>query len=247
MTQHELLAIEGNRETQVAKVRSDLVNTFEKKRHLFEEKRTLFTPNEEGAPQITEHQSDIQSTIRKELEWIRPHFTKLWDAEYQIEQTNTKAKADVVLEDGTILAAALPATFLLQLQKRLAELMHLAQAIPTLDPAKGFVEDRDRGEAIYKAREVRKKRTTKKPQVIVKYDATKEHPAQTELYNADVEIGTIEEQEWSGLLTPAEKAAILARIEELTRAVRSARSRANDEQVDKEQKVADRLLKYVFG
>jgi hypothetical protein len=70
----------------------------------------------------------------------------------------------------------------------------------------------------------------------VKYDAAKEHPAQTELYNADVEVGTIEEQEWSGLLTPAEKAAILARIEELTRAVRSARSRANDEQVDKEQR-----------
>lgn len=103
-------------------------------------------------------------------------------------------------------------------------------------PSQSFAEDRDRGEGIYKAREVRKKRTTKKPQVIVKYDAAKEHPAQTELYNADVEVGTIEEQEWSGLLTPAEKAAILARIEELTRAVRSARSRANDEQVDKEQR-----------
>lgn len=81
MKQHELLAIEGNLETQVAKVRSDLVNTFEKTRHLFEEKRTLFTPNEEGTHQVTEHQSDIPSTIRKELEWIRPHFTKLWDAE----------------------------------------------------------------------------------------------------------------------------------------------------------------------
>jgi hypothetical protein len=33
-------------------------------------------------------------------------------------------------------------------------------------------------------------RTSKEPTVIVKYDATKEHPAQTELFTKDVPVGT---------------------------------------------------------
>ena len=68
---HELLAIESNLETQAAKVRADLANTFEKKRHLFEEKRLLFTPNTEGAQVVTEQQTDIQTTVQKELAWVQ--------------------------------------------------------------------------------------------------------------------------------------------------------------------------------
>jgi len=124
--------------------------------------------------------------------------------------------------------------------------MSLAQAVPTLDPAKGFRPDEQRGEGIFKARDVRKTRTSKQPKVIVKYEATKEHPAQTELLNIDVPIGTIEEQEWSGMMTPAEKAELLDRIEKLSRAVRSARSRANEVPVDTSKKLADSLLSYIF-
>jgi hypothetical protein len=245
---HELLAIEANLETQAAKVRADLANTFEKKRHLFEEKRLLFTPNTEGAQVVTEQQTDIQTTVQKELAWVQPHLAKALNASYQVAEANTQARADIILEDSdTPLVKDVPATSLLELQKRLAEILHLAQAIPTLDPAKGFVADSQRGPGIYKAREIRKTRTTKQPKVIVKYEATKEHPAQTELYSADLPLGIIEEQEWSGMMTPAEKAAVLDRIEILSRAVRSARSRANEQAVDTTKKIAPALLGYIFG
>lgn len=247
MKLHELLAVESNLETQATKVRSDLANTFEKKRHLFEEKRLLFTPNAEGAQTVTEQQSDIQSTVRKELDWIRPHLAKALDASYMVAEANTAARADIVLEDGDVIAKDVPATSLLELQKRLAEILGLAQTIPTLDPAKGFVADSQRGEGFYKAREVRKTRTTKQPKVIIKYEATKEHPAQTELYSADLPLGIIEEQEWSGMLTPGEKAEVLNRIEKLSRAVRSARSRANEQIVDTTKKISSNLLNYIFG
>lgn len=247
MKLHELLAVESNLETQAAKVRSDLANTFEKKRHLFEEKRSLFTPHAEGGQQVVENQSDLQSTVAKELAWVRPHIARSWDASYRVAEANMSARADIVLEDGTVIAKDVPATSLLELQKRMAEMLSLAQAIPTLDPAKGFRPDEQRGQHIYKAREVRKNRTTKQPRVIVKYEATKEHPAQTELFNVDVAIGVIEEQEWSGMMTPAEKADVLDRIEKLARAVRSARSRANEAPVDREKKIADSLLTYIFG
>jgi hypothetical protein len=83
--------------------------------------------------------------------------------------------------------------------------------------------------------------------VVVKYESTKEHPAQTELLNVDVPIGKISEQEWSGLISPAEKAELLGRVEVLARAVRRARSRANDVEVDTTKKLGKALLDYVLG
>lgn len=244
---HELLAVEGNLETQAAKCLTDLTSTFEKKRHLFEEKRTVFNPSEEGASPVVEAQSDIQSTIRKELDWLGGHLRKSLDASYQVAEANTQARADIVLEDETVLLKDVPATALLELEKRVAMIHGLLKSVPTLDPAKGFALDADRGNGIYKAREVTKTRTKKVNKVLVKYEATKEHPAQTEVVKEDEPVGTIQEQEWSGLVTPAEKADLLDRAEELLRAVRKARSRANAQEIDPAKKIGATLLKYVFG
>jgi hypothetical protein len=246
---HELLAAEGNLETQAIQTRTDLANTFEKKRHLFEEKRTTFQSNEEGKPATTEAQSDIQSTVRRELAWIVPHLAKAMDAGLQVADANTKARADVVLDDdaGTVLLKDIPATALLELEKRLTDwVLHLSKAIPTLDPAKGFQDDPQRGGGIYKAREVNKARTKKDVRVVVLHEPTKEHPAQTQLVPVDLVVGTISEQEWSGLITPAEKSEILDRAEQTIRAVRKARSRANDQEVETNLKMGKALLGFVF-
>lgn len=244
---HELLAVETNLENQAAKCRSELSATFEKKRHLFEEKRVTFTPAGEGTVAVTETQSDIQTNVKKELSWIQPHIAKALDAAYQVAEANTAARADVVLEDdaATVLLTGIPATALLELEKRVAEIMALVVSIPTLDPAKGFSLDAARD--LYKAREVNKSRTKKSKKLYVKYEATKEHPAQTELLDEDVVIGSIQEQEWSGLITPADKAELINRVEIVARAVRRARSRANDHTVDSSKKIGTKLLGYIFG
>lgn len=246
---HELLAAEGNLETQAITTKNDLTNTFEKKRHLFEEKRVTFQSNEENKPATVESQSDIQSTVRTELAWIAPHLAKAMDAGLQIADANTKARADVVLDDdtGTVLLKGIPATALLELEKRLVEwVLQFAKTIPTLDPAKGFRPDPQRGSDVYKARDVTKLRTKKDAKVIVLHEPTKEHPAQTQLINVDVPVGEISEQEWSGLITPAEKSEIVNRAEQVIRAVKRARSRANDQEVDTTLKLGKTLLNYVF-
>ena len=247
MKLHELLAIETNLENQAKKCRAELAGTFEKKRHLFEEKRVTFTPNSEGAQPQTEAQSDLQSTITKEFAWVQSFIAKSLDASYQVAEANTAARADIILEDSdTVLIAKVPATALLELEKRVAEIAALITATPTLDPAKGFVPDEQRGNGIFRAREVNKARTRKEKKVFIKYEATKEHPAQTELLDQDVPVGTVQEQEWSGLITPAHKSELLNRAEMLLRAVRRARSRANEETVDTTKKIGNTLLNYVF-
>lgn len=246
---HELLAVESNLENQANKTRAELINTFEKKRHLFEEKIVSFTPTGENVQSTIESQLSIQTSVQKELDWVQGFLAKSLDASFQVADANTKARADIVLEDeaNTVLVKDVPATALLELEKRLTDILNLVNAVPTLDPAKGFELDAQRTDGVYKAREVIKNRTRKEKKVLIRYEATKEHPAQTELIEQDVVIGTIRESEWSGLITPAEKSEILSRVEMLTRAVRRARSRANEQEVDLNKKIGKTLLNYIFG
>ena len=135
---HELLAVETNLETQANKAGADLTATFQSKKHLFGQKLVTFTPSEPGAQTVTEEQSDIQSTVADEIDWITKILAKALDVSHQVDVANTLAKADVVTEDGDEILKDIPATSLLQLEKRLQSLREFCGAIPTLDPAKGF-------------------------------------------------------------------------------------------------------------
>jgi hypothetical protein len=245
---HELLAVGGNLDTQASTTRQDLINTFGTKKHHFAEKRVTFTSLDEGSKPVTEEQSDIQATVASEVKWISEIMAKHIDVGHQVDVANTLAKADVVLEDGTtILLKSVPATSLLQLEKRIQEVLTLAKAIPTLDPTKGFKPDTDKGVGVYAAREVTKNRTKKANKVVVKYPATDKHPAQTEMVIEDVVIGTIREQEWSSATTPAIKGDVISRIEVVLRAVKKARARANEQELDvASNKIGQKVLEYVF-
>lgn len=245
---HELLAVEGQLKGQAQATRTELKATFEKKRHLFEEKRVTFKPNEEGVAETIETQSDLQSKVPDELVWIAGIWGKALDVSYQVAEANMYARADVVLDDGTQLLKGVPATALLELEKRGAEVQELIKSIPTLDPAKGFRPDDEKGANVYRARDVQKHRTKKIPQVITKAAATEHHPAQAEIFMADVQTGTVVEQEWSGLVTPAQKGELLERAETITRAFKQARQRANEVNVDAEElKCGKAVFDYVFS
>jgi hypothetical protein len=244
---HELLAVEGNLANQSNKCRGELLGTFDKKRHHFGEKRVTFTANSEGASAVTEEQSDIQTTVAKEIEWLAGIMAKAVDASHQIDMANTQARADVITEEGQTVLRAVPATSLLQLEKSLKDVHDLLNAVPTLDPAKGFQPDQDRGKHIFKARDVHKNRTKKIQRPLELSPATEKHPAQVQLITEDVVVGTILEQEWSSLITPALKSELLDRCDILLRAVKRARARANEIELDVAgNKIGKTLLDFVF-
>ena len=244
---HELLAVEKNHETQAAKLRTELQKTFTDKKHLFGMKIVTFKPSAEGSAAVTESQSDIQTTVKKEIEWLCPILARALDASHQIDVANTMAKADIITEDNDTLLKDVPAPSLLRLEHRLDELRHLVVSLPTLDPAKGFRPDDQKGDGYYKAMDVAKARTKKEFKPVVMVPATKEHPAQVEKLYEDVAIGTIQEQEWSSIITPARKADVLERLDKLSRAVKKARARANEQKVDvADAKIGKALLDYVF-
>lgn len=244
----ELLAVEAQMKNQAASARNDLKNTFEKKRHLFGESRVTFQPLGEGQIPKVEEQSDIQSTIPKELLWIAELWSPAIDNSFQVAEGNTRARADVILDDGSTLLRDVPATALLELEKRANELHDMILAIPTLDPAKGFKPDADRGKFIYQAREINKTRTKKVEDHIVVVPPTVEHPAQVVKVTKDEPTGTIIAQEWSGLITPAKKSELLNRAEILVRAIKKALHRANAVKLDENMPTcAKALFDYVYG
>lgn len=244
---HELLAVNDNLKGQADKVRTDLAATFEKKPHLFRRKLVTFKPLAENEPAQVEEQSDIQTTVASELKWVADTIAQSLDVSYQIARTNMTAVADIVLEGGQVIAKDVPATALLELEKRTNELHGLVSSIPTLDPAKGFAPDPDSGAGIYRARTDVRERTKKTPKVLQLAPATDKHPAQVQAYHEDVPIGKIETIEWSGLITPAQKASMLGRVESLRRAVKAARSRANNADARTDDRIGQQMLSYVFN
>lgn len=248
---HELLAVEGPLKGQADKCRGELLHTFDKKTHHFGEKIVTVIPlHETGAQPVIEEQSELQTTIHKELKWLTDLWAKAMDGAFSVAEANTGARSDVILEDGTVLLKNIPATALLELLKRAAEIQELASKIPTLDPTKGFAPDKEHKEAangVYKAREDNKLRTKKEVQYIIVVQPTKEHPAQVKETSADVPVAKIQVQQWSGLIHPVEKSDMLDRAEQLTRALKSALSRANSLEVAKSDiKVGKILLSFVF-
>jgi hypothetical protein len=247
---HELIAVRSGLKSQAAKTMADLANTFEKKQHHFSARVKSFIPNSENgdgsAAAKVEEQLDLQTTVSKELAWISEYLVKALDANHAVNQGNTAAKADIVLEGGQVLAANLPAQTLLELEGEIETLRDFCSKIPTLDPAKGFQPDASREPGVFKAREIERTRTAKQNKVIVLYPATDKHPAQTQLVTVDEPVGVIREQEWSSMLTVAQKGAIMDRVEKLLRAVKKARSRANDTEVSAD-KIGASLINYVFG
>lgn len=244
---HELLAVEGDLRTQAESCRADLKNTFEKKTHHFTKKVVTFRPSTEGMPDKVESQLELQTTVYKELAWIGEKLAKVIDAGHQIDTANTTAAADVALEDGTILLKSVSSTSLLRLEHRVAEVRDLLHAIPTLDPAKGFAAAPNEGAGVFQARDDVKPRTEKKFDFVVMVQPTDKHPAQVKELMLDRPIGSVITQEWSTLITVADKGDMLDRVEALLRAIKKARAVANALEMDvKNNKIGDAVLGYVF-
>lgn len=245
---HELLAVESDLRSQAESCRTDLKGTFEKKGHHFQKKIVTFKSSKEGGADKVEGQLELQTTVSKELAWIGEKIGKALDAGHQIDVANTQAKADVVFDDGTLLLKDVPATSLLRMEHRVVEIRDLLHAVPTLDPAKGFILDTTEGESIYRARDDVRPRTEKQFDFIVMVPPTDKHPAQVKELVLDKPIGTLVTQEWSSLITVAQKGDMLDRVEELLRAVKKARARANELELDvRQNKIGASILKYVIG
>jgi hypothetical protein len=156
---------------------------------------------------------------------------KYLDAVLQKESTNQSAKADLIV-DGKTIAKDIPATFLLGLETKIKMWKQMLEAVPTLQPGLAWAHDEVLGRHVYATKnpeELAKTKKTLRYQIMV--PATDKHPAQVEKWNEDVPVGKYIIRKWCGMLSPAEKSDLLARLDKLSHGVKQARQRANCQEV----------------
>lgn len=228
---HELLAIEGDLDGAHKKILDETRSTFTKKsEHFIGQHRKLEMFAEDGIA-YPEESKKMDSTVQQKLDYMMKTEIRYFDAILQKETTNQVAKAHLII-DGVTIAENLPATWLLGMETRLKHLRTAYEAIPTLQPGIDWVLDPTQGANIYKTKlPVEKLKTETVVEPVVLYAATKEHPAQVKEASKTLTVGKYSQTTWSGMISPAEKSALLGRIDKLIRATKQARQRANTTEV----------------
>lgn len=241
MKLHEVVAIRKGIKSRTYGRLTQLFKEVQKA-SLFQGMKREYSPlDDDGESFPSENKSVVQSTeaILKEVRKLRVEFL---DVEATQEYGNQQATADVVVNGTTILAGA-PVTLLIHLEKELNDIHSFIEAMPTLDPDKEW--SKDPNSHLYRSEPQRTHKTKKVQRPIVLYAATEHHPAQTQLITEDMTIGHWTTTHVSSALPLPVKEQYLERVLALQDAVKTARARANELDVPK-QEVAGKLLDFIF-
>lgn len=246
---HELIAVEGDLKGTYNRIIGETKTNFSKHpdRYQGSVKKEKYFDTE--APDVQDVEKTLDDTVYNKLEYTSEHIIRYIDAVYQKEKTNTVASADIIVNGNTI-ATNVPATFLLGMEAKLQFVRDNVYAqIPTLAPGIDWVPDPEHqlGEGVSKqAKPDQNWRTKKIRKAFVKYEATKEHPAQVETYTEDEKVSEVLTYNWSGMISPAKKSEILGRIDALIRAIKEARQRANSVEANKDT-IGKEIFDYING
>lgn len=239
---HQVIAVERDvartTDRRVTKLYQDLAKTA-----LLSGRTRTYKPKDDEGETFPSESQKVQLVGKQALPEIQEELGNLFNLIATRDWGNLSARADVTLEDGTVLIPQAPTTYLLWLEKQLDDLHTVVSKLPVLDPAETWEWDAAKG--CYKTAEQVSNKTKKVPRVLVKAEATDKHPAQTEVYQEDVTVGYWSTTNLSGAFPADEVKSMIDRVNEVRAAVKTARSRANEVEVE-QSKVGDPLLAYVF-
>lgn len=202
-----------------------------------------YRPLDDDGETLPPESKRVQVRAREIIDDVRATLTRLLDVTATKDTTNCSAKADLVV-DGETLASDVPVTYLLFLEKQLAELKTFIAKLPRLDPAEtwSFDEVTD----CWATEPAQTVRTKKVPRNHVLAEATDKHPAQVQVYHEDVVVGRWTTTKFSGALPAKEIGEMQARLGKLADAVKYAREAANVTPVT-DVKPGKAILGYLFG
>jgi len=243
---HELLSVEGDLSAAAERIIGEAIDTFSNKEDRFSgHHRTLTMLDDARQGENLEEEKPVDTTVYGKLNHVQNVVGKYYDALYQKETANSNAKADLII-NGQVIANDVPATFLLGMESRLRKMRAVVESIPTLRPGLAWVDASEIGEHVFKAPAKTAFKTEKFTDSRILYEATEHHPAQIDTWSADKNVGRVEVVHRSGMISPAEKSKIIGRVDDVIRAVKKARQRANTIEVE-ERKIGNDLFTYIFG
>jgi hypothetical protein len=202
-----------------------------------------YKPKDDEGERLPAESTRVQVRTTEVLADVRRTLTRLFDVVLTKDVANGDAKASIVV-DGTTIADDVPVTYLLFLEKQLADLQNFVAKLPVLDAAEAW--SFDEATDTYATAPTQTTRSKKVPRNHVKAEATEKHPAQVEMYFEDVLVGYWTTVKYSGALPQARITELKNRVVKLGEAVKVAREQANAVTVT-DKKIGDRVFDYLFA
>ena len=204
-----------------------------------------YQPRDDEGDRLPPESTRVQVKADGVLAEAAQILTRLFDVTLTKDAANCKAAADVVV-DGRPLLRKVPVTYLLFLEKQLTDVHTFVAKLPLLDPAEDWEEHVDPVTGCWRTKPAQTVRSKKIPRNHVVSEATKEHPAQVQVYTEDVPVGDWTTVKYSGAVPAARVRQLLDRVETLQRAVKYAREEANATEVT-DQKAGEAIFGYLFA
>lgn len=201
-----------------------------------------YRPVDEDSEHYPDEKKKVVMMAEQVLSEAKEIESDWWDVLAACEYGNQTASANLCVE-GTVLIQEAPVGLLLFLDKRFKDLRTFVEKMPVLDQNEDWTQDPTSG--LFKTEKQTTHKTALRIRPIVKYDATKEHPAQTELLKEQAIIGWWDTVKSSGAMTVPRQRQLLARLDALIRAVKFAVEAANTEEVSAKN-VGDPVLSWLL-
>lgn len=239
---NQIIAVEKGAKTKSFAAITDAHQVLQKPAVLAGISRT-YQPADEDGEQYPPESTKVQVKAEELARDVAAALVELFDVTATKDWANAEATADVEV-DGEVIVAAAPVTYLLFLEKQLVDLHTFVKKLPVLDPSESWTFDQ--ASDCFATDQVQTTKTKKVPRNHVKAEATKEHPAQVEVYYEDIVVGHWRTVKFSGAVTAQRANELLERVEKLQRSVKFAREEANGREVDKRE-VHKQVFDFLFA
>src|SRR5262245_32396196 len=239
---NQILAVEKGVKKTAYEAVGNLYKKIQKK-DLFHGISRTYQPKDDEGDRLPSESTKLQVRAEDILKDVTAQNSKWYDVTYAKDFANTKALGTVSTDDGLNLENV-PVTYLLFLEKQLTDLYSLVEKLPVLDPSDTWHYDTNIDAFVTEPTQTT--RTKKVPRNHVKAAATDKHPAQVEVYFEDVLVGNWTTIRQSGALPQTRVNQLKERIEKVQRAVKFARERANEQQIEPTD-VGSTLMSYLFS
>lgn len=238
---NQIIAVANGRKTKVTKDVTEIYKKIQKPA-LFDGISRTYQPLDDDGETFPPEKKNIQFSAKEAISEFTESLTSLFDVVATQDYGNTKAVANVIVEDKKILENV-PVTYLLFLEKQLNDVHTFVKTLPVLDPAENWHWS---DTAACFVSEVAKTNKTKKVmRNHVKAEATVNHPAQVETYSEDIKVGEWATTKFSGGLPAKDKNLLLEKVTLLQDAVKVAREQANMTEVESID-VSRPVFEYLF-
>lgn len=239
---HQIIAVEKQIKADANRSMTEVYQQMGKDDLLSGITRT-YSPRDDEGEQLPPETKPVQMKVEHALAGMQRDLVRLFDIIATKDMGNTEATGNIMV-DGEPLVTQVPVTYLLFLEKQLVDLYTLVRKLPVLDPTDEWSMQEATG--LWASKPVERVRTQKIRRNHQIAPATKEHPAQVEVFTEDEVVGYWTTVKYSGALPLAQVNEMAERVRTLQQAVKYAREQANELAVLPQDYGAP-LLGYIFG